>query len=346
MKPVFAFLLLAGLAHADGLPITGRILDAEGKPMTGGDFGAEWSNRNGKLLPLQSWKPGADGGFTGEMHWVNRPMVLMAMDAARKNGAFQVVADKDLKSSMDIELKLGPMSDVSGALVCPEIGPALGTTTVVLESRPTGAWIARLTQKNDRFTMPLPPGDYDVVAVAYDAREYRAPFKVEAGGQPLNLGNLTLEPTVIAKSWGKAPPALAVTAARGIKPDVKLEDLKGKWVLLVFWNAASDEATRAIFPRLEALLARDAKDVEKFEILAVHDASAKTWGDFDAKVKKLKAGIWGGKDPGFPVLLDSNGETFKAWGVEKVPEMVLIDPEGKVVRAGNDQMLKEKLDGK
>ena len=43
---------------------------------------------------------------------------------------------------------------------------------------------------------------------------------------------------------------------------------------------------------------------------------------------------------------NSNGETFKAWGVEKVPEMVLIDPEGKVVRAGNDQMLKEKLDGK
>lgn len=346
MRTFASLLLLAAVAHADGLPITGRILDPEGKPAVGAQFGAEWSNRNGKLVPLQSWKPGADGGFTGELHWVNRPMVLLAMDAARKNGAFQVVEDKDLKSRMDIELKLAPMSDVSGALACPAIGPALGTTTLVVQTRPGGAWVARLTLTDDRFTLPLPPGNYDAVAVAYDARELRTPFRVEAGGKAVDLGKLELEPTVIAKSWGKAPPAFSATAARGIDAGVKLSDLGGKWVLLVFWNAESDDATRAIFPRLTDLLDRRKADAGKFEILAIHDASAKTWEEYDARIAKIMAGPWGGQDLPFPVLLDATGETFKAWGVDAPPKVVLIDPEGHVVRAGDEYMLEQKLDEK
>ncbi|MEK7465988.1 MAG: TlpA disulfide reductase family protein [Planctomycetota bacterium] len=346
MRNLLVLALLATSAAADGVHISGTITGPDGKPSPGADFGAEWNNRGGKLLPLQTWKPGADGGYANEIFWIKRPMALVAMDAARKNGAMVVLEEKDITNPLKIDLKMAPLAEVSGVLACPTIGPSLGTTTIIVEARPSGARVVRMTLKDDKFTVPLPPGEFEALAVAYDAREFRKPFKVEDGGKPVDLGTLELEPTAIAKAWGKAPPAFAATSARGTEAGVKLTDLKGKWVLVVFWGSAMDDATRVIFPRLKDLLARRKDDVSKFAILALHDPTAKTWAEYDAKIAKVKAGPWGGEDPPFPVLLDSTGETWKAWGIETLPVMVLIDPDGNVVRAGNDRMLEEKLNVK
>ena len=83
--------------------------------------------------------PGADGKYSGELYPRKGPMVFFALDAAQKNGALYVMEEKDLKAPMSIDLKLAPLSDISGSLACPTIGPALGTTSFIIEVRPSGA---------------------------------------------------------------------------------------------------------------------------------------------------------------------------------------------------------------
>lgn len=342
MKTLFAVLVAASAAFADGMPFSGQVVDADGNPAPGVTFGAEWNNKSGTLKPLQAWRPGADGKFAGEIHWIKRPMAFLALDAARKNGAVTVVEEKDLHGVLTMNLKLGPVSEVSGELACPALG-ALGVSTVVINTAPVGARVALLQVSDDKFSLPLPPGNYEVEAFAFDAVDFKQAFTVEPGGKAVNLGKLAMEATTLAKSWGKPAPAFSATAARGIDAKTTIAGLKGKWVLVVFWSGATDQATRVIFPRLATFLDAHKGDRDQFEILALHDPTAKTWDDYEAKVKHVKAGPWAGADPALPILLDASGETWKAWGINKLPVMALVDPDGNVVRKGDDSTLEEKL---
>ena len=84
----------------------------------------------------------------------------------------------------------------------------------------------------------------------------------------------------------------------------------------------------------------------KFEIIAIHSNHAKTFAELDPRMKKFIAGPWKGNALPFPLLLDSTGKTFRNYGVASaLPVMVLIDPEGNVVRGGNDETLLKKLEG-
>jgi hypothetical protein len=84
-------------------------------------------------------------------------------------------------------------------------------------------------------------------------------------------------------------------------------------------------------------------DRERFEILAFHDASAKTFEELDEKLKPVVEKRWKGKSLPFPILLDASGQTVKAYGIQAFPTIVLIDPEGRVVKRGSEAMLEEKL---
>lgn len=52
----------------------------------------------------------------------------------------------------------------------------------------------------------------------------------------MDLGAIAFQPTIVARHYGKEPPAWNVTAARGLDKTVKLEGFRGKWVLLEFWG--------------------------------------------------------------------------------------------------------------
>ncbi|NUN47540.1 MAG: TlpA family protein disulfide reductase [Candidatus Brocadiae bacterium] len=334
---VAGVLLFAALAAADGIPVDGRVVTADGEPAADAVVGFEWQFR-GKWVPFQRLGVGKDGGFTGELHWTHRPMVLLALDSAGRNGALRVLKDEDLKGPF--ELKLQPLQEVTGTLECPELG-ALGPVTAAVET-PEGARVFRISLKEPKFTIPLPPGDYILKAVAFDSKELQKPITVKADG-PLDLGAVALEPTAIARAWGKEPHAFRATAARGVDPGVTLADYRGRWVLVAFWSADSADCTRALVPRLNALVERWKGSEERFAILALHEPGAATLADLDKRLEKVKAGSWQGKDPAFPILLDDTGETWRAWGVEKTPTLVLVDPEGKVVKQGTDQMLEARL---
>jgi hypothetical protein len=86
-----------------------------------------------------------------------------------------------------------------------------------------------------------------------------------------------------------------------------------------------------------------AKDRDKFEIIAFHDATVKDFPELDKKLETIKKSVWAGKDLPFPILLDATGETIKTYDIHAFPTTILIDPEGKLVGEADESALEAKL---
>jgi len=55
-------------------------------------------------------------------------------------------------------------------------------------------------------------------------------------GAELDLGTIDLPATKLAKLYGEPAPELTISAARGIDRQMRLADLRGKFVVLEFWG--------------------------------------------------------------------------------------------------------------
>jgi hypothetical protein len=70
----------------------------------------------------------------------------------------------------------------------------------------------------------------------------------------------------------------------------------------------------------------------------------KSFDELDPRLEELTAERWGGEPLPFPILLDATGETIETFGVINFPTMLLVDPEGKVVRGANERLFAAKLE--
>jgi hypothetical protein len=84
-------------------------------------------------------------------------------------------------------------------------------------------------------------------------------------------------------------------------------------------------------------------DRSKFEILAFHDKTVKSFAELDPNLQKLKATYWQNKDLPFPILLDHTGKTEATYGIRAHPTGLLIDPEGKLIGEASPSDLEAKL---
>lgn len=82
---------------------------------------------------------------------------------------------------------------------------------------------------------------------------------------------------------------------------------------------------------------------DKFEVIAIHDQSVKSFAELDQKLPKIKRQFWQGKDLPFPILLDATGATVKLYGIHAFPTNLLIDPAGKLVGEVSAEELVAKL---
>jgi hypothetical protein len=81
---------------------------------------------------------------------------------------------------------------------------------------------------------------------------------------------------------------------------------------------------------------------DRFEIIAFHDASAKTFDELDEKLAKTVEEVWKRPLP-FPILLDDSGDTIERYGIRAFPTVILIDPDGKLVKGRAEKLLEAKL---
>jgi thiol-disulfide isomerase/thioredoxin len=115
--------------------------------------------------------------------------------------------------------------------------------------------------------------------------------------------------------------------AGGPTPGLELEDMhgrvhalahyRGKVVLVNFW-ATWCEPCRDEMPSIERL--RHLLDGQPFEVLAVNLAEPRT------RIEKFLQHM----PIGFPVLLDKDTRTAKAWQAHVLPATYLVDPSGRV----------------
>jgi thiol-disulfide isomerase/thioredoxin len=129
----------------------------------------------------------------------------------------------------------------------------------------------------------------------------------------LAFGSPLAQPSGLKVLDAKPAPALALQDMRGKTLD--LSELRGQVVVVNFW-ASWCPPCRAEMPSLERLAGKMIS--EDLKIVGVNIGESQV--DVEAFLKDVPVG--------FPVLLDSEGGTLKAWNVVAFPSTFLVDRVG------------------
>ncbi len=226
--------LLPLMAHAqEETKVTGRVVDAVGKPVTGADVATYWYFPRGKMTPYQGAITDNDGRLTLAVPFRGRKQVVLAQDKVRKTGGIIWLEDKP--DGKPVEIKLAALVHVRGRTTCKELEPrpAYIALSILSEShRVLG--IPAVTDAS--FSFHLPPGDYRLITHSPDCEPVVKTISLKPDVLDVDLGTIDVPADFITKHKGKTLPPWHVTDARGVTKDVKLSDFKGKWVLLEFWG--------------------------------------------------------------------------------------------------------------
>lgn len=309
----------------------------------------------------------ADGTFVIDIH--PREFVLLAFDATRERGA-QLRLDPR-GANGPVEPRLGPTVAIRGTVRLADAKAPLGWSCAYLnlpddEANPLAIRrIGICGSFKTRFEFRVPAGDYTLSGSSESptaATVEPRPVSVAAGSPDLDLGPLTvalrlsrperMEQAKARGTWGDfrehfghEPPPWHLSDARGVGRDAKLSDFRGRWVLLYFWGPYCAPCLGKQLPELMAFHEARKAQRDRFEILAFCLDYGQTIKDMDALDRCLDPvvrNVWGGKRLPFPVLLDSTYQTWERYGLEGagVSSYLLIDPSGKLVRGGLDELAK------
>lgn len=279
--------------------------------------------------------------------------VVFAVNKERTHGGLVVVENNASDRPIRIELK--PLVRVTADIYCPDRGKTPEWCQAVVT--PAGGdykWFVKCGTYQGKVSFLLPAGEYEIRADSEDLPPSRVRIKVPTDVEKYDAGVIALklprgsagEAVDIADFYGKPPPALEITDARGVPRGVKLEDYRGKWVVLEFWSVWCLPCVRDSLPVLREFYEHHAASRDRFEILAVCDTSSdniRSIQEFDLLSASLVKDVWGGKQLPFPVLLDGEGRTSETYGIVSRPTLYLIDPAGNLVRDGDLKMLADLL---
>jgi peroxiredoxin len=364
--------------------IHGQVVDEQGKPVEDFEAATIWvSNGNlwderGELLkeegklwvnegvlaasPKHRAKRLPEGRFSLTVDG-NPRINLFALDKRHQRGG--IVSVDQSAADKPVTIKIAPLTRVTAKVYSTEAGrtPERTNSLIWVPGDKGKYWgLMHCRSLRGQVSFLLPPGSYELEVeskspnAALPAPKGQTGIRVEIprGKTTLDLGVLNVErrrdkdgiARDFSQFYGKEPPELAVTDARGVPKEVKLADFRGKWILLDFWEVSCGPCVGRSLPELTKFYEEHAADRDRFEILSIcntEDEKAQTIEAFDALVAPLVKDVWARKQLPFPVLVDGEGKTSSVYGIPIWPTVFLIDREGHLVKDGGLPMLAEKL---
>lgn len=338
----------------------------------GGDS-SEHDQNEGRMEPWGSnpVQTDAAGQFVLTLNW--RQGCVLAMDKERKLGALYLRETEEVPSG--VELQLVPLVRVHGRLTVPAIATVPEWTVGIAqvqesENRPLRfGRIAECTSRKGTFEMRLPPGEYQIEAAAehggqrYENRQFKQ-ISVPAGWDDFDCGVVELMPEVLSlqdridqaksegkfavvdhtKLYGEPAPDWHATDARGISKTAIVADLRGKWVLVYFFQPWCAPCLGKTLPELMAFYDAHETQRDQFEIVSVCiDPELTSVDNLEREWKNVIQNVWKRQLP-FPLVIDNTLKTIENYGegARLGTGMLLIDPEGILVE-GDLKTLGEKL---
>jgi len=135
---------------------------------------------------------------------------------------------------------------------------------------------------------------------------------------------------------GQPAPAWHAVDGRGIDRTANLDALRGKWVLLYFWNMGCKPCLAHGIPKLMDFYRENAESRGKFEVVGVYidlDGEDETLADIDKNgLSAIEANVWNGQPIPFPIVLDNSFKTCERYGVPGFGTVVLVDPDGRIAQ--------------
>jgi thiol-disulfide isomerase/thioredoxin len=327
--------------------IRGQVVDAAGQPVAGVGLATYWFRQEDQpdRPALGVSKTDDQGRFRVEVtFYYGRSETLCALDLVGKRGGLAALGPK--MPEEPITIRLGPLVHVHGKYVCKELGTPVGWTNTMFLSVPENGRVHSHMTKEGNFSVRLPAGRYRLQGYGgADVGQHRRELMLTADKLDVDLGEIDLAASELAKLKGRPAPALHPSDSRGVSKGVQIADYKGKWVALEFWGHWCGPCVAGALPRMMEIHDDHPGERDKYVVLTVHSAlQGKSFAEVDEKLVPVVRDIWGGRMIPFPILLDAEGEIQKTFGVTHWPTTILFDPEGKVVGEIQPDELEKKLD--
>ena len=215
--------------------VTVKALDAENKPVPKADVALFW-NVTGPMMASRSQEKitDASGRVVLQVDDWNEKRPVLVLSSDRKLGGVVGVSKAD--EGKEVTATLGPTVRVTGNLECTELNGKPKWANTMITADGLRAPIAQNMGESAQFEFVLPAGKYGLRSYGTDVEDIKQTITLAADRPEVDLGTLDLKASPIAKLKGKTAPGWEITAARGVKPQAKLSDYKGKWVYLEFWG--------------------------------------------------------------------------------------------------------------
>ncbi len=233
---LIVFAIAGQSVHAETFTVTIKVVDAQMKPEQGVDVSLFWEAKDGVMTPSnpKDVKTNAEGKAVVVIDNWNEKRPVMVLSADRTQGGIVGVSKAD--AGKEVVVTLGAVMRMNGKMDSKELGYAPKWANVTVTRDGYRAYFTQHTTMDAKFEFLLPVGKYKLNVYGEDVTDFKKTVNLEADRSVLELGVINMGATPIAKLKGKSLPDLQITDARGVKPDIKLTDYKGKWVYLEFWG--------------------------------------------------------------------------------------------------------------
>jgi thiol-disulfide isomerase/thioredoxin len=350
-------------APTDG-QLTVKVIDPDDKPVTGARIGTYMSFGFKNIKVQQPVFPGDDANSSpisddnGEAtirattafdaKFTDQPSVPVYVYQKDR----QLIAEinlnhADFAQNHQLTIHLTPACNVHGTITSVGLnakGKNLSWTNVLVFKPGQLRWYTlQSSSEAGTFQLPLPPGDYGLEAYGTDCSGIYRYIHIAPGQSEADL-HLDLPPDRVTQLTGQPAPEFRQIKGWKNGGPVKLADLRGKIVILDFWEYGCGPCV-ASMPQFMKLY-DDTKD-KGLVIIAVHNDSLSSIAELDQKLEELRQEVWPGwkgRNLPFLIALDSGGETrikytsftsegatTAAYGINGYPTTIAIGRDGNVI---------------